>query len=415
MGTHLILVYNSDTMPTDPSPKINKAERDPGLFVWFVTLVVISIYVITLITTVSVRQPVRLFIFTALTLVHIILHWQLGKLIAHNRKISGYFLVQGVMAFAILLFTDNLFVIIALFMIMLGEAVGLFGLTRTGLLAAGYYLMLLTVTLINFSGWAEAGSLLLNTIPIVVFVILFISLYMRQSAAREQAQSLAMKLESANQQLSAYAARVEELTLAAERQRLARELHDTLSQGLTGLVLQLEAVKAHLEAGRKGRAQAIIDQSLARARATLADSRSAIDDLRAVPAGLPEAVRAKTERFTQATGIPCELSLALGDTLPPANMNDHLIRILNEALTNVTRHAQAGQVWVRLESVNNQLELEIRDDGLGFDPQVITGAGHYGLLGMRERARLVGGTLEVKSGTGLGTRIRLVVPNDQEN
>lgn len=150
--------------------------------------------------------------------------------------------------------------------------------------------------------------LLLNTIPIVVFVILFISLYMRQNEAREQAQSLATELESANRQLTEYASQVEELTLAAERQRLARELHDTLSQGLTGLVLQLEAVKAHLESGRGERAVAIIEQSLARARSTLADSRSAIDDLRAVPAGLPEAMRAKAERFTQATGIPCELS-----------------------------------------------------------------------------------------------------------
>ena len=68
-----------------------------------------------------------------------------------------------------------------------------------------------------------------------------------------------------------------------------------------------------------------------------------------------------------------------------------------------------------MAAVNHQLELEIRDDGQGFDPQVIPGAGHYGLLGMRERARLLGGTLEIKSGTGPGTHIRLVVPMDQEN
>lgn len=256
---------------------------------------------------------------------------------------------------------------------------------------------------------------MLSTLPIAVFVILFVALYMRQNEAREQAQSLAAKLETANLQLGEYAVQVEELTLAAERQRMARELHDTLSQGLTGLVLQLEAIKAHLEAGRGERAVAIIEQSLARARSTLADSRSVIDDLRAVPAGMPEAMRAKTERFTQATGIPCELSLALGDTTPPPNTSDHLLRVLNEALTNVTRHAQAGQVWVRLEAKNNHLELEIRDDGQGFEPGIVTGAGHYGLLGMRERARLVGGTLEIESGTGRGTRIRLVVPINQEN
>jgi NarL family two-component system sensor histidine kinase YdfH len=372
-------------------------------------------YVVTLINTKSVRQPVILFIFTGLTLVHILLHWQLGRIINHPRKTTWYILVQGMLAFVILLFAKNLFIIIALYMILLGEAVGLFGLTRRGLLAAIYYLVLLSVSLINLSGWASSANLLLSTLPIAVFVILFVALYMRQNEAREQAQSLAAKLETANLQLGEYAAQVEELTLAAERQRMARELHDTLSQGLTGLVLQLEAIKAHLEAGRGERAVAIIEQSLARARSTLADSRSVIDDLRAVPAGMPEAMRAKTERFTQATGIPCELSLALGDTTPPPNTSDHLLRVLNEALTNVTRHAQAGQVWVRLEAKNNHLELEIRDDGQGFEPGIVTGAGHYGLRGMRERARLVGGTLEIESGTGRGTRIRLVVPINQEN
>ncbi|MGB3700974.1 MAG: sensor histidine kinase [Anaerolineales bacterium] len=415
MGTLIVLVYNSDTMHTNSSPEIAKAERDPRLFVWFVTLVVTSMYVVTLINTKSVRQPVILFIFTGLTLVHILLHWQLGKIINHPRKTTWYILVQGVLAFMILLFAKNLFIIIALYMILLGEAVGLFGLTRRGLLAAIYYLVLLSVSLINLSGWASSANLLLSTLPIAVFVILFVALYMRQNEAREQAQSLAAKLETANLQLGEYAVQVEELTLAAERQRMARELHDTLSQGLTGLVLQLEAIKAHLEAGRGERAVAIIEQSLARARSTLADSRSVIDDLRAVPAGMPEAMRAKTERFTQATGIPCELSLALGDTTPPPNTSDHLLRVLNEALTNVTRHAQAGQVWVRLEAKNNHLELEIRDDGQGFEPGIVTGAGHYGLLGMRERARLVGGTLEIESGTGRGTRIRLVVPINQEN
>ena len=415
MGTLIVLVYNSDTMHTNSSPEIAKAERDPRLFVWFVTLVVTSMYVVTLINTKSVRQPVILFIFTGLTLVHILLHWQLGKIINHPRKTTWYILVQGVLAFMILLFAKNLFIIIALYMILLGEAVGLFGLTRRGLLAAIYYLVLLSVSLINLSGWASSANLLLSTLPIAVFVILFVALYMRQNEAREQAQSLAAKLETANLQLGEYAVQVEELTLAAERQRMARELHDTLSQGLTGLVLQLEAIKAHLEAGRGERAIAIIEQSLARARSTLADSRSVIDDLRAVPAGMPEAMRAKTERFTQATGIPCELSLALGDTTPPPNTSDHLLRVLNEALTNVTRHAQAGQVWVRLEAKNNHLELEIRDDGQGFEPGIVTGAGHSGLLGMRERARLVGGTLEIESGTGRGTRIRLVVPINQEN
>ncbi len=402
-------------MRTNSSPKISNVERDPDLFVWFLTLVVASMYVVTLVNTPSVRQPVTLLIFTGLTLVHLVLHWQLGGIIDHPRKTTWYILVQGGLTFIILLFAQNLGLTFALFMGLLGEAVGVFGLTRRGLLVAVYYLALLTISLIQFSGWAASGSLMLTTIPIAVFVILFVTLYMRQNQAREQAQSLAAELESANRQLADYAAQVEELTLIAERQRIARELHDTLSQGLAGLVLQLEAVKAHLEAKRGERALVIINQSLARARSTLADSRAAIDDLRLVPASLPAAMHRKTERFTQATGIPCQLIIALGDLELPSGTGDHLLRVLNEALANATRHAQAGQVWVRLEAKNDHLELEIQDDGLGFDPEIETGVGHYGLLGMRERARLVGGTLEIETGTGRGTAIRLVAPIPPED
>ena len=83
-------------------------------------------------------------------------------------------------------------------------------------------------------------------------------------------------------------------------------------------------------------------------------------------------------------------------------------------MVNITRHAQATQVWVKLEVQNDRSELEVRDNGQGFDPEVVTGAGHYGLLGMRERARLLGGTLEIDSGTGQGTCIRFTVPFSQE-
>lgn len=406
----LFLVYNEETMQTNSTPELSKVERDLRLFVWFMTLVIAGIYVYALIYVQSVRQPVTLVVFTGLTLVHIVLHWQLGKIIAFPRKITLYVFVQGLLAFLMLLMAKNLIITILLYMILLGEAIGMFGLTRRSLLAGTYYLALMTINLVNLSGWAGLGSLLLSTIPMLVFVIIFVSLYMRQNEAREKAQSLAIELETANQQLADYAAQVEELTLTAERQRMARELHDTLSQGLSGLVLQLEAIKAHLEVGGEARALAIIDQSLARARSTLADSRAVIDDLRASPAGLPEAMRSKAERFTQATGIPCELSLILRDSAVQLNTGDHLLRVLNEALANVTRHAQASHVWVRLEAKNNHLELEIQDDGQGFDPEIVTGVGHYGLLGMRERARLVGGTLEIESGIGQGTRICLVVP-----
>ena len=189
---------------------------------------------------------------------------------------------------------------------------------------------------------------------------------------------------------------------------MARELHDTLAQGVAGLVLQLEAVKAHLAAGRNERAAAIIDQALGRARSTLADSRAAIDDLRAVAADLGEAVREKIDRFTQATGIPCTLELTMSAGHAAADVSDHALHVLSEALANVARHAQATQVTVRLLLQDHQLTLEVCDNGQGFDAAQPVDAGHYGLLGMRERARLSGGTLTIASAAGEGTCVRFV-------
>jgi len=410
-GARLILVYNLDTMSIHSSHEIAKVERDPNLFVWFMTLVITGMYVFTVFDIPATRQPGTVIPFTALTIVHIFLHWQLGKIMTHRAKIISYILLQGILAVLISALAKNQGMSLVIFMGLLGEAIGILGLTRRSLLAAGYYLALLMVSLIFLSGGAVSGSLILTIILTSVFVILFVAIYMRQIEARQQAQSLAAELGTANRQLAAYVAQIEDLTLAAERQRMARELHDTLAQGVAGLVLQLEAVKAHLGASRPERAATIIEQALARARGTLADSRAAIDDLRAVPTSLSEAVRAIIERFTWATGIPCKLDIALGDAHRiPAGIGEHVLSILSEGLTNVTRHAQATEIRVHCSTKDHQFELEIQDNGQGFDPDVATRLGHYGLLGMRERARMVGGILSLESGTGQGTRIRLSIP-----
>jgi len=245
----------------------------------------------------------------------------------------------------------------------------------------------------------------------VFFVVAYVTLYMRQIEAREQAQTLLAELEVANSQLSEYAARVEDLTLANERQRMARELHDTLSQGLAGLILQLEAADAHLSKERPERAAQIVGEAMEQARETLANARRAIGDLRSGVGSVPsleQALDAEVGRFENGTGIPCELEVQLKGEAPDPIVETGL-RIVSEALTNIARHAQAAHAWVRVEASQAELCLEIRDDGLGFDPEAVD-AGHYGLLGMRERARLVGGTLDVSSEKGQGTTVRVRLP-----
>ncbi|HQY94190.1 sensor histidine kinase [Caldilinea sp.] len=292
-----------------------------------------------------------------------------------------------------------------------GEALGLWGNTRRALWLGLFYFGLLSM-LLSLS--VARDKLLLSAAGIMLngnFIVLLMVLYNQQLAERQKAEELTETLESANAQLAAYAAQNAALTLQAERQRMARELHDTLAQGVAGLVLQLEAVKAHLAAGRDERAAEIVEQALGRARTTLAASRAAIDDLRATTTDLAAAMRERAERFSQATGILCTVDVATdaGDELPNVTL-EHVLAVLGEALANVARHAAATQATVRLAREDGALLLTVSDDGCGFDPAQTPGAGHYGLLGMRERARLMGGSLSVHSAPERGTCVQLVAP-----
>ena len=185
--------------------------------------------------------------------------------------------------------------VFALFMGLIGESVGLLGIKRWGLLALTYYLILSMICFTNLTGINSVGGYWLVTILVVIFIVIYVTMYMRQAEARTQAQALAMELEKANQQLSDYADRVEDLTISNERQRIARELHDTLSQGLAGLILQLEAADANLSNGNTDKAHLIIQHSMEQARATLDSSRessyisldSTCERPKAMPIGLP--------------------------------------------------------------------------------------------------------------------------------
>jgi len=316
------------------------------------------------------------------------------------------------LAFVVSWMSGQVAMVFALFMGLLGEAVGLFGLNRRALLVSVFYLILAAIDVSQTSELITLGWTLLGIIPMIIFVVVYVTLYIRQLEAREQAQALLTELEAANRQLSEYAAQVEDLTIAAERQRMARELHDTLSQGLAGLILQLEAADAHLSKERPERAQEIIAQAMEQARATLANARRAIGDLRSsvdtVP-GLEQALETEVKRFEQATGLPCDLDVQLNSE-PPKSVTETGLKIVSEGLTNVARHAQASHAWVKVDEMEAQLRLEIRDDGQGFDPGAVE-AGHYGLLGMHERARLAGGTLDVSSEKGQGTALKVCLPS----
>jgi NarL family two-component system sensor histidine kinase YdfH len=327
------------------------------------------------------------------------------------RASAIYIVVQGALAFALPLIAQADYLVMGLFLALIGETVGiLWNVTRIAI-AVVMYLALAALDLLLLSENNSLATWALAAVPMTLFVIVYVVLYSRQTQARAHAQALLVELETAHHQLSEYATRVEDLTLANERQRMARELHDTLAQGLAGVILQLEAANNHLTNGRTDRAQTILQQAMTRARATLTDARRAIDDLRAAqtaPRDLDETLREQVAHFADATGIPCALDLVLPSQLPDA-IKEHTLRAVTEGLTNIARHAQAQHAWVNTRTANGELIIELRDDGRGFDPTAIP-PGHYGLLGMRERARLACGTLDITSAPGAGTTLRLQLP-----
>lgn len=394
------------------------AKADPFIewpFFLLLTFACGFIYVESIITNPAVREPARLVPFTVLMSIHVALHWYSVRQRTW-RRISVYLVIQGLLAFVVTYLGGNLGPLLGLYLGLVGESIGL--LREKPRWTIFTVVALLGLSFINYD-LLEKGTgwywWLLAMAPMTFFVVVYVTLYSQQVEARARAQKLLKELESANRQLSEYAAQVEDLTLANERQRMARELHDTLSQGLAGLILQLEAVDAHLAGQRVERGRTILQQSMEKARLALTEARQAIDDLRQPAAGdLAENIRQEAERFAVATGIPCEPQITLVANIPEL-VADTAARAVSEGLTNIARHAQAKNVTLRLASTSKELEIVIKDDGVGFDPAAVE-AGHYGLLGMRERVRLAGGRVEIYSRSEKGTRlvIRFPLNNDAQ-
>jgi NarL family two-component system sensor histidine kinase YdfH len=182
-----------------------------------------------------------------------------------------------------------------------------------------------------------------------------------------------------------------------------------LAQGLVGLTMQLETIDALLIKQRCEQARTIVQQAMTRSRATITSARAAITDLRTETSGTCDilvAIETEAEHFTMATGIPCACDL---ETKLPEEDYEHLLRIVSEGLTNIARHAQSSQAWIRAYIENEAIILEIGDNGIGFEPAKVT-SGHYGLLGLHERARLINSQLLINSEPGKGTTIRLRLP-----
>ncbi|MDX1437264.1 MAG: sensor histidine kinase [Anaerolineales bacterium] len=205
--------------------------------------------------------------------------------------------------------------------------------------------------------------------------------------------------------------RLEYRTLMTERNRLAREIHDGLAQSIGYLKLLSARMSGYLEAGDLTRLAEALADSRAALDETYQDARTAIDDLIVSPElGFSAWVERVGQDFQQSTGTPTHLASGRLELEPPEEVQAQIIRILQESLTNVRKHASADQVWIDWFEKQSVLTLEIRDDGYGFHPDLLLDSSQHGLLSMRERAELIGADIQVVSSANEGTIVRLKLP-----
>jgi signal transduction histidine kinase len=227
-------------------------------------------------------------------------------------------------------------------------------------------------------------------------------------------------LRQRNRELRSLSRRVERLAVLEERDRLAREIHDSVAQGLASLLVRLDTVEALAARGRTDELSHEV-ASLREAGAEIySDVREAIAELRTRPEpgplGLRHALADYVTQFGDRTGISTTFDDAItdeGELAPAAELQ--LLRIAQEALTNVRKHANARHAAVRFWHAADGWHVAVTDDGVGFDPSSARasadpGGQHVGITIMRERANSVGGRLEVTSAPGSGTTVHVWVP-----
>jgi signal transduction histidine kinase len=197
-----------------------------------------------------------------------------------------------------------------------------------------------------------------------------------------------------------------------ERQRLARDLHDSVTQSLYSLTLLAEAGRRHAERGNLERTQHHLERLGATAQQALKEMRLLVYELRPLElegAGLASALRQRLEAVEHRSGVEARLLLEGALDLPVA-IEEGLYRVAQEALNNALKHAQATHVTISVRADGERAELTVADDGRGFDREAVRDRGGLGLVGMRERAERLGGTLTVEAAPGTGTTIRLSLP-----
>lgn len=269
----------------------------------------------------------------------------------------------------------------------------------------------LAVSAFRWQGWTypvAAGTVAFSFA--VLFTLVFSLLAVHSERSRNDVQRLANALEAANQRLREYAVQAEELAVTRERNRIAREIHDSLGHYLTVVNMQLEAART-LEASNPVGARAAIAKAQAFTLEGLQDIRRSLTSLRASPLDnkpLPQVLQDLAVTNSEA-GLPAEFELQGTPRRLVSLAELALYRAAQEGLTNACKHAQASRVRLILNfQATGKTSVIVQDNGLGATLQKTTSG--FGLLGLRERAQLLGGTVQVESNPKAGFTLKFEVP-----
>lgn len=350
----------------------------------------------------------RLWLSVVLAMVYLMLTWgiefdELGWL--RNLKIGLLALIPltlillGVNGWAAILM---LFVLCATVMYTLPE--------RNGYIWIG--ILCLFIVLVYLTIWADDGDLFVafGTVAGFLFIGSAASGQVKALEAEQKSRHLLQQLQNAHQQLQERADQAEELAITNERNRLAREVHDTLGHQLTVAAVQLEGAQKLIDREPQkamamvGTVREQILEGLSELRRTVSALRAPIEEDLSLPSALPRLV----QNFESATNIKTELSIT--NELPELSGQQRhaLYRAAQELLTNIQKHAQASHAWINLSAAGGHTTLAVEDNGRGIQNGADTTG--FGLRGLRERVTQVGGTVSFDNRTGSGTAVTVSLP-----
>ena len=287
---------------------------------------------------------------------------------------------------------------------------------RTGFLITGIFTLIMAVLMLLGVGPEQGLPLVLINGVVYILFAAFIVIIREAEAARARSEKQQAELQTAYQQLQSYTVQAEELAVLQERNRMARNLHDSVTQTIFSMRLTAEAANMLL-VQNPSRVGAELDKLQSLAKSALAEMRSLIMELRPTAVtelGFVPALRHHLIAMERQYGLMVDLQVT-GEPHLTETESQRLFRISQEALNNVVKHAQTDKAWLTVCFDGQQIDLTVKDQGQGFDPEALnTTDDHVGLAVLQERVDAMGGLLTIDSQPGQGTLVMVEVTSTSE-